>query len=113
MPYLLPQYLELGLRPSKLVWGGSFAGFKLFVSGIPADKDAPCIESSRAYESRQCARNARDTRSYNTVSTEHGESNARTNSKVRADFCELLEKSAFTREREFTSGEALVTEGKD
>jgi hypothetical protein len=71
-------------------------GFKLFVSGIPADKYAPCVESSRAYESRQCARNARNTRSCNTVSTEHGESHARTNSKVRADFCELLGKSAFT-----------------
>jgi hypothetical protein len=34
MPYLLPHSLELGLSPSKLVWGGYFAGFKLLVNGI-------------------------------------------------------------------------------
>jgi hypothetical protein len=26
--------LEVGLRPSKLVWGGYFAGFRLLVNGI-------------------------------------------------------------------------------
>ena len=30
----MPHILEVGLRPSKLVWGGYFAGFRLLVNGI-------------------------------------------------------------------------------
>jgi hypothetical protein len=84
--------LEVGLRPSKLVWGGYFAGFRLLVNGI--SDNCRCVISDEPSALAAILMKAR-ARTARTPPTNQ-KKNTRFFIKVRADFHESLHSVSLT-----------------